>query len=79
MWWINVRPPHTQRLSQLDLIVVLLPQELAQFGKIPLSKVEVSRKIGELYMVKSSVNLMFDILDAPDYFWDYGMPAYAQS
>ncbi len=47
-------------------------QELAEYGRIPLTKTEVSQKIGELYMVKSSVNLMFDILDAPDYFWDYG-------
>lgn len=39
-----------------------------------MSKDEVSRKIGELYMLKSSVNLCFNILDAPDYFWDFGWP-----
>jgi hypothetical protein len=41
-----------------------IPEELASFGKISLSKHEVSCKIGELYMQKSSVNLMYDILDS---------------
>jgi uncharacterized Rmd1/YagE family protein len=40
-----------------------IPEELALRGRISLSKQEVSRKIGELYIQKSSVNLMYDILD----------------
>ena len=48
-----------------------IPEELSTKGHISLSKQEVSRKIGELYMQKSSVNLMYDILDAPDFFWDF--------
>ena len=48
-----------------------IPEELAIKGHISLNKQEVSRKIGELYMQKSSVNLMYDILDAPDFFWDF--------
>jgi len=48
-----------------------IPEELATKGKISLSKLDVARKIGMLYMQKSSVNLMYDILDAPDFFWDF--------
>eukprot|EP00042_Codosiga_hollandica_P028763 m.153551 g.153551 ORF g.153551 m.153551 type:complete len:375 (+) comp52864_c0_seq3:237-1361(+) len=48
-----------------------IPEELASQGRIPLNKEEVSKKIGELYIQKSSVNLMYDILDAPDFFWDF--------
>eukprot|EP00052_Salpingoeca_macrocollata_P031336 m.322512 g.322512 ORF g.322512 m.322512 type:complete len:393 (-) comp27048_c0_seq1:69-1247(-) len=47
-----------------------IPEELAETGKINLSKTEVSKYIGELYIQKASVNLMYDILDAPDFFWD---------
>ena len=48
-----------------------IPEELALKGRISLSKNEVSQMIGELYMQKSSVNLMYDIIDAPDFFWDF--------
>eukprot|EP00049_Salpingoeca_infusionum_P009968 m.169540 g.169540 ORF g.169540 m.169540 type:complete len:391 (+) comp14497_c3_seq1:482-1654(+) len=47
-----------------------IPQELATEGKISLSKEEVSRHIGELFMQKAAVNLIHDILDTPDHFWD---------
>jgi uncharacterized Rmd1/YagE family protein len=47
-----------------------IPEELARDGHIALTKKEVSQYIGELYIQKASVNLMFDILDAPDFFWD---------
>ncbi|EGD83210.1 hypothetical protein PTSG_03840 [Salpingoeca rosetta] len=47
-----------------------IPQELATEGKMALSKQEISKYIGELYIQKSSVNLIYDILDTPDHFWD---------
>jgi uncharacterized Rmd1/YagE family protein len=48
-----------------------LPKFLAQNGYIPMSRREISRKIGQLFMVRSSVNLHSDILDTPDFFWEY--------
>ncbi len=48
-----------------------IPEQLAAQGKIPLSKVEIRKKMGELFIERSSVNLHSDILDLPDFFWDH--------
>jgi uncharacterized Rmd1/YagE family protein len=48
-----------------------LPKDLARKGKIFLSRKEISQKIGELFIDRSSVNLHSDILDEPDFFWEY--------
>lgn len=47
-----------------------LPEDLARKGKIFLSRKQISCKIGELFIDKSSVNLHSDILDEPDFFWE---------
>lgn len=49
----------------------LLPQDLATKGKIFLSRKEISQKIGELFLDRSMVNLHSDVLDEPDFFWEY--------
>eukprot|EP00045_Choanoeca_perplexa_P017745 m.264356 g.264356 ORF g.264356 m.264356 type:complete len:115 (-) comp17622_c0_seq6:6229-6573(-) len=46
-----------------------IPEELAAKGKIDLSKQEISKYIGELYIQKSAVNLTGDLLDSPDWLW----------
>lgn len=48
-----------------------LPEDLARKGKIFLSRREISQKIGELFIDRSSVNLHSDILDEPEFFWEY--------
>ena len=48
-----------------------IPEQLASRGKIPLSKKEIRKKMGELFLERSSVNLHFDILDTPEFFWDH--------
>lgn len=48
-----------------------LPEKLAHQGKIKLSRKAISRKMGSLFIERSSVNLHTDILDIPDFFWDY--------
>lgn len=48
-----------------------IPEHLARAGKIPLSKKEIRKKMGELFLERSSVNLHFDILDVPEFFWDH--------
>lgn len=48
-----------------------IPEQLAARGKIPLSKNEIRKKMGELFLERSSVNLHFDILDVPEFFWDH--------
>lgn len=48
-----------------------LPKDLASKGKIFLSRKEISKKIGELFLERSMVNLQSDVLDEPDFFWEY--------
>lgn len=48
-----------------------IPEELAQKGKISLSRKEISQRIGELFIERTSVNLHSDILDAPVFIWDH--------
>ncbi len=48
-----------------------LPKDLAEKGKISLSRKQISKKIGALFLDRSSVNLHSDILDEPDFFWEY--------
>jgi uncharacterized Rmd1/YagE family protein len=46
-----------------------LPVELAQHGRISLSGTDIRKLIGELLAARYSVNLVSDILDTPDFFW----------
>lgn len=48
-----------------------LPENLVKKGKISLSRKEISRKIGELFLERNSINLHSDILDTPEFFWEY--------
>ncbi len=48
-----------------------LPEQLAKHGRIPLSKKEIQKKMGELFIERTSINLHFDALDIPEYFWDH--------
>lgn len=48
-----------------------LPDELAKDGQIKMSQWELKRLIGELMVARYSVNLVSDILDTPEYFWQH--------
>lgn len=48
-----------------------IPEQLSIRGRIPLSKREIRKKMGELFIERSSVNLHSDILDVPEFFWDH--------
>lgn len=48
-----------------------IPEELAKEGKIKLSKREIRRKMGELFLERSSINIHVDVLDTPEFFWEY--------
>ncbi|MBN2816619.1 MAG: RMD1 family protein [Campylobacterales bacterium] len=49
----------------------VIPQNLAKYGKITLTKKAIAKKIGELFLVKSRINLHYDLLDTPEFFWEY--------
>lgn len=46
-----------------------LPAELAEKGKISLSRKKISQKLGALFVERNSINLHTDILDTPEFFW----------
>ena len=48
-----------------------IPLQLSISGKIKLTKKEISKKIGELFLVKTKINLHYDLLDTPEFFWEY--------
>ncbi len=58
-----------------------LPEDLARHGRIPLSRKEIRRKMGELFIERNSINLHVDILDTPEFFWEYSElePLYAMT
>ncbi|MDF2577821.1 MAG: hypothetical protein K0S74_1305 [Chlamydiales bacterium] len=48
-----------------------LPEDLANTGKINLSRSEIAQKRGALFIARNSINLHTDILDTPEIFWEY--------
>lgn len=48
-----------------------IPMSLARKGKISLSRKEISRKMGEIFTERNSINLHSEVLDVPEFFWNY--------
>jgi uncharacterized Rmd1/YagE family protein len=48
-----------------------IPSELAVKGSISLSKKEITKNIGAIFVKRSSINLHSDMLDTPLVFWEY--------
>jgi uncharacterized Rmd1/YagE family protein len=46
-------------------------ESLAKTGKVLLSKSDITRRMGEIFLTRSSVNLNSEYLDVPEYFWEY--------
>lgn len=47
------------------------PEELSKHGKISLSRKMMRQKMGELFLARNSINLHMDVLDTPEFFWEY--------
>lgn len=58
-------------LHNTFLLTRQIPEELAKHGKIFLSRREIRRKMGELFIERNSINLHLDVLDTPEFFWDH--------
>lgn len=48
-----------------------IARNIAQSGKSLLRRRKIARMRGNLYLVESDINLHFDLLDTPEFFWDY--------
>lgn len=47
----------------------LLPIDIATFGSIPLSRRAIFKRMGEIFLARSSINLNSEFLDTPEFFW----------
>ena len=47
-----------------------IPIHLAEFGKINVSRKEISKLTGKVFLERNEVNLHSDILDTPEWFWE---------
>lgn len=45
-------------------------QQLAKKGVIPLSYKDVSKKLGQLFLIRNQINLESDLLDTPTFIWN---------
>lgn len=48
-----------------------IPQNIAETGTSKLSRSELAKLRGRLFMTKSNIMLHYDLLDVPDFFWEY--------
>ncbi len=48
-----------------------ISKELAATGKIPLNRKELAKLRGILFDTSSDITLHFNLLDTPEFFWDY--------
>jgi uncharacterized Rmd1/YagE family protein len=48
-----------------------LSETLANTGKIPLSRKALAKLRGRLFQTKSDILLHFNLLDTPEFFWEY--------
>jgi uncharacterized Rmd1/YagE family protein len=48
-----------------------IPHQLAKTGKISLSRRAISKRLGEIFLERSSVILKGEYFDVPEYFWRY--------
>lgn len=62
---------YEEALDRLVETTKRLPRELARFGKIGMSGTDIKKLMGELMTARYSVNLLSDILDTPEFFWNH--------
>lgn len=48
-----------------------IPENIAKTGKSGLRRIELAKLRGYLFLTKSDVMLHFDLLDVPEFFWEY--------
>lgn len=48
-----------------------IPKSLAENGSIKLNSHKIAKIRGQLFLTKSDIILNYDLLDTPDFFWEY--------
>ncbi len=60
-----------QKIEQTIRSTAHIPSTLAETGRQPLSRKQLRRMMGQLYLERSSINLHFDLLDEPEFLWEH--------
>lgn len=58
-----------ERLEEAIESTKNIPYLLAKTGKVSLTKTQINKKIGELFVRRIQLNLVSNVLDTPDIFW----------
>lgn len=58
-----------ERVTDLVLKTKHLPQQLAVTGTVDIKAKEVAQLIGQVFLQRSTVNLLSSVLDTPEFFW----------
>lgn len=48
-----------------------IPENIANYGRANLGRKAIAKLRGTLYLVRSDIHLHFDLLDTPEFFWEY--------
>jgi len=48
-----------------------IPENIARYGRANLRRKGIAKLRGTLYIVRSDIHLHFDLLDTPEFFWEY--------
>lgn len=59
------------RIQQTINDTVHIPENIARTGSAQLSRKELSQLRGRLFLTNSDIMLNYDLLDVPDFFWEY--------
>lgn len=59
------------RIQQTINETAHIPENISASGRSQLSRKELAKLRGRLFLSKSDIMLNYDLLDTPDFFWDY--------
>ena len=48
-----------------------IPKELARYGRVSMKRKEIAKERGRLFLAKSRIYLHFELLDIPEFIWEY--------
>lgn len=62
---------HEKELKLTIDKMAFIPKSLAKTGKTTLNRIEIAKKMGELYLQKSSINSNLNVMHTPRIIWDH--------
>lgn len=60
---------YEQRIMDVVLQTKHLPEHLARDGKVKISRTQIAKLIGEVFLQRSAVTLLSSVMDTPEFFW----------